>query len=51
MAPEYLRDKEISSKADVYSLGKIIFELTTGSKGPQIYERDYYLDKVSCRIF
>jgi serine/threonine protein kinase len=32
MAPEYLYRGEISTKSDIYSLGMLILEITTGEK-------------------
>lgn len=32
MAPEYLYRGEISTKSDIYSLGMLIIEITTGEK-------------------
>jgi disease resistance protein RPM1 len=32
MAPEYIRDGEITTKSDIYSLGVLILEIVTGKK-------------------
>ena len=32
MAPEYLYSGEISTRSDIYSLGVVIMEITTGQK-------------------
>lgn len=34
MAPEYLEKGEISSKADIFSLGILILEVVTGKRRP-----------------
>lgn len=33
MPPEYIRERQISNKYDVFSLGRIIIEIMTGHKG------------------
>ncbi|XP_044321296.1 rhodopsin kinase GRK7 isoform X4 [Triticum aestivum] len=38
-APEYIDDGLVSNKADIYSLGTVIFELLTDFKGPKLYQK------------
>ena len=35
MAPEYLYRGEISAQSDIYSLGLLIIEITTGEQNPR----------------
>ncbi|XP_045088336.1 uncharacterized protein [Aegilops tauschii subsp. strangulata] len=37
-APEFIDDGVVSNKADIFSLGTVIFELLTESKGPKVYQ-------------
>lgn len=46
MAPEYIHQGTVSKKADIYSLGFVILELVTGSKGPSFYEREKGKDEM-----
>jgi serine/threonine protein kinase len=51
MAPEYLYRGEISTKSDIYSLGMLILEITTGEKsGGNDKERSarHFVLKVRC---
>jgi serine/threonine protein kinase len=53
MAPEYLYRGEISTKSDIYSLGMLILEITTGEKNygneKDRSARDFVL-KVRCYL-
>uniref|UniRef100_A0ACD5UJ59 Uncharacterized protein n=2 Tax=Avena sativa TaxID=4498 RepID=A0ACD5UJ59_AVESA len=49
MAPEYLHGGEISAKSDIYSLGLLIMEITTGEKNSPKNEQPSargYIDKI-----
>ena len=53
MAPEYLYRGEISTRSDIYSLGVVIMEFTTGEKScssdKDMSARDF-VDKVRLRL-
>lgn len=47
MAPETIGRREITPKADIYSLGVLILEVITGRSPPYIeYSGQCYVDKV-----
>lgn len=53
MAPEYLYRGEISTRSDIYSLGVVIMEITTGEKnfsGKQDMSARDYVDKARLRL-
>jgi disease resistance protein RPM1 len=53
MAPEYLYRGEISTRSDIYSLGVVIMEFTTGEKSCSS-DKDMsamdFVDKVRLRL-
>jgi disease resistance protein RPM1 len=53
MAPEYLYRGEISTRSDIYSLGVVIMEITTGEKSSSSDKdkaaRDF-IDKARLRL-
>jgi serine/threonine protein kinase len=58
MAPEYIHQGTVSKKADMFSLGVVMLELLTGSKGPEYSEekekqkkKEIFLEKVSLERF
>jgi serine/threonine protein kinase len=59
MAPEYLHQGTVSKKAEMFSLGVVIFELLTGSRGPEYSDekekqkkiKEIFLEKVSLESF
>ena len=53
MAPEYLYRGEISTRSDIYSLGVVIMEITTGEKnfsGKQDMSARDFVDKARPRL-
>ncbi|XP_024310328.1 cysteine-rich receptor-like protein kinase 18, partial [Brachypodium distachyon] len=51
MAPEYLQRGQLSIESDIYSLGLLIIEITTGEKNcsdHELYDTDFTEDKPVC---
>jgi serine/threonine-protein kinase len=47
MSPEQIQDRDVDQRSDVYSLGIVLYEVTTGKKP---YDAEYYLNIVYAHL-